>query len=244
MKFSYLPRMYANIPIIESCVLTLPEDNIHYLNTVLRLKIGDSVRIFNHKDGEFIAQIINITKSNLSVQINNILRTPTQDPEVILGLSIIKNDKMRDAINMAVQLGVTQIVPLIVQHVQSHHINRQKLLKCIIEYTQQSERLVPPTLQEITSLTLLLEKNSTNFVLYANENEDENNTILRFAKTFPTNILVIVGPEGGFTSEELKLFKSTANCHGISLGSTVLRSETAVAACLAQIKLLQSSRHV
>lgn len=239
MKFSQIPRIYANIKLIESCLLELSRDNMHYLKTVLRLRVGDSFRIFNNQDGEFIAQITDITKNNLSAQINNIFRAITPEPEIILGLSIIKNDRMLDAINMAVQLGATKIVPLVTQRVQSGNINSQKLVKCIIEYTQQSERLVPPTLEPTIVLPLFLEKYYNKFILYANENEEDNNTLFRFATTLPASIIIIVGPEGGYSASELKLLESTDNCHSISLGSSVLRTETAVAACLAQIKLLR-----
>ncbi|CAF0735752.1 unnamed protein product [Didymodactylos carnosus] len=245
MKFSQIPRIYANIKLIESRLLELPEDNAHYHKTVLRLRAGDCVRIFNNKDGEFIAQIINITKSNLSAQITNIFRTAIPlEAEIILGLSIIKNDRMLDAISMAVQLGVTQIVPLITQRVQSGNINNQKLSKCIIEYTQQSERLAPPTLEPAMSLPLFLKRYYNNFILYANENEDDNNTLLRFMKTLPVRVVLIIGPEGGYSDSELKLLDSTDNCYSISLGASVLRTETAVAACLAQIQLLRCKQNV
>ncbi len=242
MKFSSLPRIYANIKLIESCLLTLPADNIHYLLAVLRLKTGDHFRIFNNRDGEFIAQIISNSKNNLVVEVNNLFRNFTSEPAVNLAMAIIKNDRMLSAISMAVQLGATMITPLVTDRSQRYNINSQKLVRCIVEYTQQSERLVPAHLESTVSLSLFLDKNYNQFILYANEEEDENNTLLKVVGNYASNlanISVIVGPEGGFSVSELKMLSSKANCHSISLGSTVLRSETAVASCLAQIKLLR-----
>lgn len=239
MKFSHLPRIYANIKLIERSLLTLPADNIHYLLTVVRLKVGDNFRIFNSRDGEFIAQITNNSKNNFSLQVNHLFRSVTREPTLRLAIAIIKNDRLLSAISMAVQLGVTTIVPLVTSRSQPYNINSPKLLKCIIEYTQQSERLVLAQLEPVMPLALFLEKNYDNFILYANENEDEANNLLKFHKTLPPNISVIIGPEGGFSAPELLLLASYNNCHSISLGSTVLRSETAAASCLAQIKLLR-----
>ncbi|OZG32002.1 MULTISPECIES: 16S rRNA (uracil(1498)-N(3))-methyltransferase [Rickettsieae] len=237
MKISRLHRIYSNIKLIENYSLNLAEDHSHYLKTVLRLKIGDHFRIFNGIDGEFIAQITDITKNNLHVELTNILRKTIIEPELTLGISIIKSDRMLDAIDMAVQLGVTKIIPLITERSQFRNVNNQKLMKCIIESTEQSERLIPPILMPLTSLSLFLDQNLNNSIIYANENEDENNTLLKIMPTSYSNISVIVGPEGGFSPNELKILSLRPNSLSISLGVNVLRTETAVAACLAQIKL-------
>ncbi|WP_341751061.1 16S rRNA (uracil(1498)-N(3))-methyltransferase [Candidatus Tisiphia endosymbiont of Sialis lutaria] len=236
MKTSCLHRIYTNIKLIENCSLNLTEDHSHYLKTVLRLKIGEHFRIFNGIDGEFIAQITDITKNNLCVRLTNILRDAIVEPELTLGISIIKSDRMLDAIDMAVQLGVTKIIPLIAERSQFRNINNQKLMKCIIESTEQSERLTPPILMPLTSLGLFLDQNLDNSIIYANENEDENNTLLKIMPIY-SNISVIVVPEGGFSPNELKMLSLRPNSLSISLGANVLRTETAVATCLAQIKL-------
>ncbi|XVN42658.1 MAG: 16S rRNA (uracil(1498)-N(3))-methyltransferase [Candidatus Rickettsia vulgarisii] len=237
MKFSNLPRIYANIKLIESHSLDLPEDKVHYLKTVLRLKSGNYFRVFNGVDGEFIAQITNITKNNLFANVTSISRKISPEPQINLAISIIKNDKMLDAINMAVQLGVTKIIPLIADRSQHRNINISKLSKCIVEYTEQSERLVLPILEQAITLGNFLKQNSNNPILYANENEDESNDLLKLRQYIKPNISVLIGPEGGFSQNELQLLASVNNCYSFSLGATVLRAETAVAACLAQVKL-------
>ncbi|WP_375318825.1 RsmE family RNA methyltransferase [Candidatus Tisiphia endosymbiont of Oplodontha viridula] len=284
MKISRLHRIYSNIKLIENYSLNLAEDHSHYLKTVLRLKIGDHFRIFNGIDGEFIAQITDITKNNLRVDLTNILRKVIIEPDLTLGISIIKSDRMLYAIDMAVQLGVTKIIPLVTERSQFHNVNNQRLIKCIIESTEQSERLIPPILMPLTSLSLFLKQNIDNSIIYANENEDENNTLLKIMpilysndlknednkqgasmlgvqlirehtyapqvfteansskqKSIHSNISVIVGPEGGFSPNELKMLSLRPNSLSISLGANVLRTETAVATCLAQIKLLTTN---
>ncbi|WP_341757743.1 16S rRNA (uracil(1498)-N(3))-methyltransferase [Candidatus Tisiphia endosymbiont of Ditula angustiorana] len=245
MKFSHLHRIYTNIKLIENYSLNLAEDHSHYLKTVLRLKVGDHFRIFNGTDGEFIAQITGMTKNNLHVGLTNILRKATVEPELTLGISIIKSDRMLDAIDMAIQLGVTKIIPLIADRSQFRTVNTQRLMKCIIESTEQSERLIPCILMPVVSLSLFLEQTLDNSIIYANENEDENNTLLKimpiYSSDIAANISVVVGPEGGFSQNELQMLSLRPNTLSISLGPNILRTETAVATCLAQIKLFTAS---
>ena len=84
-----------------------------------------------------------------------------------------------------------------------------------------------------------LEQSSSNFTLYANENENTNKSLLTIKLIPSSNIAVIVGPEGGFSESELSALAARNNCISFSLGPNVLRTETAVAGCLAQITLLR-----
>lgn len=243
MKISNLHRIYANIKLIERSSLNLSEDHCHYLKTVLRLKIADNFRIFNGIDGEFIAQITNITKNTISILVTDMLRSAGPEDELILAIAIIKNDRMLAAINMAVQLGVTKIVPLIAERSQFRTINEAKLRKYIIEATEQSERLTPPILASLMPLRSFLEASSDKMILYANEHEDKTKTLVQVPLVSPS-ITIIVGPEGGFSADELKIFTANPNITSISLGKNILRTETAVAASLAQINLLRTSHNV
>ncbi len=75
-------------------------------------------------------------------------------------------------------------------------------------------------------------------MLYANEHEKEENSILKLNKDI-TDISIVIGPEGGFTNDEIALLASYNNTHSISLGKNILRAETAAVAALAQIRLVK-----
>ncbi len=237
MKFSNLYRLYTNQPIIGNKNLTLDSDKTHYLKNVLRMQIGNEFRIFNETDGEFIATIIDITKHSLSVQVVENLRKPQINQQLTLGLCLIKIDKMLDAIDLAVQLGVTAIAPLISTRSQMRHINYDRLLKRIIESVEQSERLDIPKLFQVMQLNEFQKQCSSDIIIYANEDEEESAT-MRSINLKQDNISLIVGPEGGFTKEELSTLATWKNSYSVSLSKNVLRSETAVATGLSQIQLL------
>jgi len=238
MKISNLNRIYFNCTLSKGSIINLNEKYLHYLKNVLRLKINDQFRIFNGTEGEFIATIIDITKNNISINLSDFIRKPTTEVELTLGLCIIKPDKMIDAINMAVQLGVTKIIPLTSQRSQFKEVNNDRLLKCIIEATEQTERLSPPTLST-TKLLKRFNKEMNGIIIYANENESESNSLIKLGN-LKSNISLIIGPEGGFSDEELSIFSLWDNTFSISLGSNILRTETAVATALAQIMLIRN----
>jgi len=224
----------------ESKIVSLETKYSHYLKNVLRLKIKDQLRIFNGIDGEFIATIIDITKNTISIELNNLIKKPFIIRTLTLGLCIIKIDRMLDAINMAVQLGVTQIVPLISERSQLRTMNNDRILKCIIEATQQSERLNLPAIDQITLLKDY-NKKIKGVIIYANENEVESNSLMNKINSLNNDdISLIVGPEGGFSDEEFYMFSSWTNAFSISLGPNILRTETAVATGLAQIMLVRN----
>ncbi|ABE05222.1 16S rRNA (uracil(1498)-N(3))-methyltransferase [Rickettsia bellii] len=234
MKFN---RIYINNHLAENIKLELGSDHTHYIKTVLRLKVNDQFRIFNGTDGEFLAQITKLDRNNLIITIQECLRKPRAESSLTLAMSIIKQDKLMLAINMATQLGVTKIVTLITERCQFRSVNIERLTKCVIEATEQSERLNPPVIEPAISIQNYLKKNN-NFVLYANEHEKEENSILKLNKDI-TNISIVIGPEGGFTNDEIALLASYKNAYSISLGKNILRAETAAIAALAQVNLVR-----
>ncbi|WP_316353361.1 16S rRNA (uracil(1498)-N(3))-methyltransferase [Candidatus Trichorickettsia mobilis] len=240
MTFNHLHRIYTNTILNENLVINIDDpQHQHYLKTVLRLKIKDQFRIFNSEDGEYLAQILQLSKNNLEVKILSCLRKSLKEPELILGICLIKADRMLEAVNMAVQLGVTEIVPLISARSQLRNINHQRFLKCIIEATEQSERLLMPSFKPLMSLENYISTIQINeMIIYANEKENIANT-MKLIKHWPDRILVIIGSEGGFTEAELKMLATLSGSISISLGNNILRTETAVATAIAQVQLMR-----
>jgi 16S rRNA (uracil1498-N3)-methyltransferase len=236
MKISSLSRIYTNIILTENKTIYFIDDDNHYLKNVLRVRLETKFRVFNGTDGEFLAQIIDISKNSVAALIAECLSQPKVERPLILMLSLIKIDKMLDAIDNAVQLGVTEIIPVIAQRSQIHTINIQKFSRRIIEATEQSERFSPPLLHQIIKLT---DYNSrvNNTIIFANENKDPRHNITQL--NLEGCITAIIGPEGGFTDNELEFLHHLRNSHSVSLGSAVLRTETAVTTILAQLQLLR-----
>ena len=238
MKISKLNRLYIKQRLKENESLKLGQDHLHYLQNVMRLKVNWQFRIFNASDGEFIATIEGFEKKEVVVKISEQLRKPVLEDPLTLAISLIKPDKMFDAVNMAVQIGVTEIIPIIANRSQAQTINLERLAKIIIEATEQSERLSVPKYSSPLNLKEFLKSSDCEMVIYANESENDCNQIFKI-ESFPASVAYVVGPEGGFSELEFLVLKSFSKARSISLGSNVLRAETAVIAGLAQIKLMR-----
>lgn len=231
MKYSKLPRLYIKSKLNLGAIIPIEDSDTNYIKNVMRARDGDEIRIFNEVDGEFFAQI-KIDGRYFFVELLKQFRDAThaRNKKIILLQSIIKPEKFELVCDMATQLGITEITPIITSRVQKKEINRVRVEKIILEAVRQSERLEIPILNNEIRLenisSLKLDK-----IYFANEME--NNKISISSGTH--NCGILIGPEGGFTEEEITYLNSLSNIESISLGSNVLRAETAAISLITKI---------
>ncbi len=229
MKYSKLPRIYLKDKIIAETNYSLDSEQDNYLKNVLRIRDGFDIRVFNENDGEFLAKFSSDKKSS-SITAKSQIRTKLgKKNRLTLFMPVIKSDKFEQAIDAAIQIGVDEIIPVITDRVQRRDINYERIEKIIKESVRQSERLDFPILKsekELREIDFL----KYDYVFFANEQESAEKQL----KSSP-NLAAIVGPEGGFTEEEIEFLTSKTNIISISLGNNVLRSEVAAIALLSKI---------
>jgi 16S rRNA (uracil1498-N3)-methyltransferase len=237
MKRRTTNRIYIAESLSEKSIIVVEKEIAHYMGNVLRLKLNEEIRVFNAQDGEFLAVIYEIAKKEIRIFINGRLRSASKNPKLTLALCMIKNDRWATAIDMAVQLGVTDIIPLISKYTVHKNFNLERCKRIIIESTEQSERLDIALICEPILLTNILSKNNFDCVLYANEIENAEQKISSDISNYQ-NICLIVGPEGGFSPEELD-YLAASHCVSVSLGQNILRSETACCKLISYIQFLK-----
>lgn len=237
MKFSSLFRIYVNQTLKKNQTIYLAGERQHYLSSVIRLKIAEQIRVFNEHDGEFIAQVKSISKKEITLIILDNFRSVVSEPGFVLALCIIKLDRFLEAVRAAVQIGVTEIIPIISSRAQLKKVPREKIENILQQSTEQSERFRIPILADETSLGGLINRDDIEQIIFANENELENKIIANI-NDWKDNLCVLVGPEGGFTDQEIALLNQP-NVTSISLGQTVMRSEIATIVTLGCIKMMR-----
>jgi 16S rRNA (uracil1498-N3)-methyltransferase len=240
MKVSKYNRIYIseNLQINEQ--IQLSEEHAHYLTIVLRMRAGDRVRIFNERDGEYLGKLYTFGKKDYRIEAIEKLREPENLAPLIAAPAIIKNEKFMFSLEKSVELGATKICPLMCARSQLRTLNMPRLEKCIVEATEQSERLSIPQINAAVMLASFIHDTEAETIIICNENENDSKSI----KNIPQDVLkksvaVIVGPEGGFSDEELKILERSTKVVSVSLGKTLLRSETAILVALAQIQLMR-----
>ncbi len=230
MKYSKLPRIYVAEFLETKSEFALDADNYNYIKNVLRLKDGFFIRVYNERGVEYIARIKLGNKAG-SFQIAEKFREKTSyQKEISLFISIIKADKFELICDMATQMGVTKIIPIISERVQRRELNNERLKKIITEAARQSERFDVPELMSPIDLSDIKDT-KCEIVFFANETE-ENNLIIN---ANDGEVGALIGPEGGFTDSEIEFLNSLDFIHSVSLGQNVLRAETAAIALLSKV---------
>ena len=223
-----LPRLYVDLELSPGAPLAFSDDQSHYLRSVLRLSPGDNVRVFNGRDGEYLCAMAEITKKGaFATATSQILPQPAPETPLHLYFAPIKKARMDMLVEKAVELGATHLHPVITQNTEIRQINEDRLRAQIIEAAEQCERLTIPALSPATPLNRL----AADVPLYAClERADAAPHLAAALKPGPCALLI--GPEGGFTTEEMAHIKGLAGTIPVTLGPRTLRAETAAIAAL------------
>ncbi|MGB0907893.1 MAG: 16S rRNA (uracil(1498)-N(3))-methyltransferase [Maricaulaceae bacterium] len=233
MRENYtLIRIYHDAHLRQGEKMTLPKPQAHYLGTVLRKKVGDVLRLFNGRDGEFTAEITIMSKKNVVISIGERFRTPVSAPDIWLCFAPVRKHRTAFIIEKATELGVSAIVPTTTQRTQFPKINTEKTLAQIIEAAEQTERLDLPALHKGLSLeSLIAGWDADRKILFADEAGDAASALEIVQKT-PAPAAILIGPEGGFTPQERELLRSQDFVTPVSLGPRILRADTAALSLL------------
>ncbi|MEK9746150.1 MAG: RsmE family RNA methyltransferase [Pelagibacteraceae bacterium] len=217
-------RLYFLENLSLNLVDKLDKSQSHYILKVMRLKIGDNISLFN-KSGEWEAKILNISNSIVEFKVTQQLRQKENSKELWLAFSPIKSNYFNFMIQKATELGVTKFFPIIFDRTVVRKINKERLNKILIESSEQSNRLIVPTIEDPKTLNEFL--NLNNFELIFTDLNSKN-TKIDTSKLSDKPICIIIGPEGDFSESERQKILSYKGVQPIKINENILRSETAV----------------
>ena len=225
-------RYYFNE--IKDSVVTISGGEAQHLSKVRRAKLGDEIVAFNGDGHDYHLRISNISKDKVSAEIiSKDLNKATNSTNIVVYLSMLKNDALTTAIDNLAELNVKH-VKLFKSDFSVAQIDEKKLDKLnqiAVQASKQCERA------DIMQISLINKKDIekdcedlTTFFAY----ENSTNKIQNFSGDFA----VIIGPEGGFSESENQYFSSFAK--NISLSNTILRAEVACVASVSMLKAVNS----
>ncbi len=211
-------------------------NDFDYLSKVMRQKIGDKIFIFNGLDGEFESVISSVEKKFLILDVKEKIANLNKASNITLAFSLLKNVKIEFIAQKAVELGVARIQPIITQHTIVDKINVERFKSTIKEALEQCERNDFVEVLEIKKLNKFLdEKNIDDKIIILC---DESGKGLKASELFTKiknndqEIIVLIGPEGGFSKEEFAKMHLLKNLYSLNLGPRILRADTAVICAL------------
>ncbi len=221
--------------------LSVSTEAAHKARDVLRLGLGSELQVFDGRGSEYRARVVASTRRALKLEIGAaIVPRPEAPVRIVLAVSPLKGDKMVFVVQKACELGVETVIPVVTARTDAAarpalQGTRQRRWAAIAEEAAaQSGRAVVPRIADAVAFERFVENPpcETRIVLTT-----ENAQAPLAAIAMPSDILLLVGPPGGFAGEELELARS-AGFHLASLGPRVLRSETAVVAAVSAVQVL------
>jgi 16S rRNA (uracil1498-N3)-methyltransferase len=236
-----MSRFYVPTPQIEKGMLRIEGNEVKHIRRVLRLKAGDEIIVFDSLGKEYEGTIIEETTSFVVIKIQNIFLSKRDSPlDVTLAQSLLKGEKMDYLIQKATELGVKEIIPFFSSRsvplleksgrLKRHH----RWGRIAIEASKQCGRGVVPKiepLQDYSEMLQLASPGSLRLILWEREGGQLKEVLERSKEK--TRIFFIIGPEGGFSQEEVEEAKR-AGFIPVTLGRRILRAETA-SLCLLSI---------
>jgi len=235
-----IPRFYVNADLVIDQDIDLPTELAHYVTNVLRLKIGSPIVLFNGDGNDYPSEIVDIVKRKACAVVNAQISINLESPLYIhLGQAVSKGERMEIAIQKAVELGVSEITPIVSEYCNVKiDISRwQKKLasweKLIISACEQSQRNKIPKLNPVINMQQWLGQSC----------ELSKIILAPGASTYLSNLpkpqkgfRLLIGPEGGFSKQEVYTATETGY-QACNIGSRILRTETAA---VSSIAILQS----
>lgn len=223
------------------------KDEAHHIRDVLRLKPGEKVAVFDEKGNEYLCVIESIEGE---IILNIKKRIPAADNDekfkLTVACAIPKKAKIDDIIDKLVQLGVERIIPLKTERVivkldkQKEASRHERWRKIALNAAKQCKRNSLAVLEPVKDFkTLIRESSEFDLKLIPNlegERKSLKDILDKMACGSPVKVLILIGPEGDFSAEEVKLAKACGFIP-VTLGNLVLRVDTAAIAAASFIKL-------
>jgi 16S rRNA (uracil1498-N3)-methyltransferase len=235
MQLSYFPEILVG-------ETTLPEYESKHLIKVLRKSEGDTFYIIDGIGGLYNVEIIIASPKKCEIKVLSKKEEYNKRQNYLhIAIAPTKNiDRLEWFLEKATEIGINEVTPILCNHSERKTIKQERLQKILISAMKQSQQAYLPKLNPITKSSDFIQqiKKSRNHQLYIAHCEESNKQTLK-AQPQLDNALVLIGPEGDFSTKEIELAINN-NFIPVSLGETRLRTETAGVVACHTIQLLNS----
>lgn len=235
-----MPRFYLPGPLEIGQLLFLPETVIHHLRVLRQLVINTPITVFNGSGGEYVATITHVEKKQVRAEIKTFSAREAELPYALtLAQALPESAKLDWIIEKSVELGVTAIQPLTTQRCVTR-LSQERAEKkyphwqaVIIAAAEQCGRNRIVSLATISPFQTWIQQHDLHIRILLSPRGEQS--LCTWARHQPPQALtLLIGPEGGFTPTEERL-ATDHGAHLLSMGTRILRTETAGLAALATL---------
>lgn len=225
-------RLFVDQPLGQGQAVALSADQAHYLFAVMRLAKGAVVALFNGRDGEWRAEVVEAGKRGGVLVCDSQTKGLQMPPDLWLLFAPIKKARTDFIVEKAAEMGVRRIVPVQTRHTNSERIRQDRLQAHAVEAAEQCGGTFVPEVADLVALDRLLAGwPADRRILWCDEEMVGARVALEGLEAGPWAILI--GPEGGFSDAEAARLRGMAQVVAVSLGPRILRADTAAVAAMA-----------
>jgi 16S rRNA (uracil1498-N3)-methyltransferase len=227
-------RLYVEGDLGDGAELTLSDAQAHYLLHVMRAHVGDRVRLFDGRNGEWLAEIAGISKRSCVLRCLKQTEAQGEVPDLWLAFAPIKKTPADYLTQKATELGVRVLQPVTTRRTIVTRVNIERMRANAIEAAEQSGRLSVPEVREAVAFDKLLANwPDDRRILFCDEAGDAQPIAAALKETPAEKWAVFTGPEGGYDPAERAALRRLPLVTPVTLGPRILRADTAALAALA-----------
>jgi 16S rRNA (uracil1498-N3)-methyltransferase len=241
------PRLFVAEPLAGGLTVALNASQIHYLATVLRRVAGDSVLVFNGTDGEWNASLAGVGRRSSVLLVETRTRPQPEAGKLHYLFSPLKRARLDYMVQKAVEMGVSNLHPVIMRHTQAERINVDRMRANVVEAAEQCGILsIPQITAPLDFAAAITALGSACHLIFCDEDARCGDPVAALRADLGTHlggtcansveIAVLIGPEGGFGEEERASLVRRPRTSRIALGPRILRADTAAVAALAVVQ--------
>lgn len=230
-------RLFVHADLVQGNIIRCEPAQAHYLLTVLRLKAGAIIGVFNGRDGEWDGELQLKGRKSASIQVNSKVKDQESTPDLIYLFAPLKRARLDYMVQKATEMGASVLQPVMTQYTNAYSLKIERMKLNVIEAAEQCNLLSIPEVREPVSLKeIIADWPPQRCLIYCDEHSDKKSTIERLRSVKSSSLALLIGPEGGFSPEENELLLKQPFVLPISLGPRIMRADTAAVAALALIQ--------
>ena len=224
-----LPFFYKQDIDITATKIVLDEDTSKHIVQVLRMQNGEHLQLTNGKGNLFTATITDNNRKKCNVEVIKTINYQPPTINVSIAISLLKNtNRFEWFLEKATEIGVSEIIPLVCERTEKTAFKFERMHSILVSAMLQSQQCYLPVLtppQQLNSKTIEQFKTGQKLIAHCEDGDNKQPLTNKLINQL-TDKLILIGPEGDFTKEEIELALQN-NFTPVSLGNTRLRTETA-----------------
>ena len=232
-------RLFVEGDLAAGIEIVVSGPRSHYLQTVLRMRQGDPVLVFNGRDGEWRAHLARSGKRDGVLLVEARTRPQGSGPDVHYLFAPLKHARLDYMVQKATELGVRRMQPVLTRRTVPDRVNLDRMRSNIVEAAEQCGILQVPTVGEPMELGRALAMlEAGRRLVVCDEDAPADSPVDALAALAPGPLAVVIGPEGGFDDAERERLRLHPGAVPISLGPRIMRADTAAVAALALVNAI------